>query len=237
MLDPSDKGKYWETPSCLKNIKCPLMSQTRQHLLAVRVVGIRRTSSAVHHGLNPQWVLCSLWFTLPPCLPFFIHSVTQALPLCTEAKFLSTLTLLTALLLCALGAPVETEVTDILAGDSSGEEEDVVTHGLLSASPFWGLILGATARHQKEVSNFRQTWRFWRLGDIWFRLTWSIEAAVKLIINVLMFCSLKRNSRVKWHITIWTTTDSPQFQQAALHPTLARWRVSSSLVLTLWWRG
>ncbi|XP_008330269.1 interleukin-6-like [Cynoglossus semilaevis] len=86
-----------------------------------------------------------------------------------KAKFLSTLTLLTALLLCALGAPVETEVTDILAGDSSGEEEDVVTHGLLSASPFWGLILGATARHQKEFEEeFKSEMTYYYLDNYRF---------------------------------------------------------------------
>ncbi|XP_035477094.2 interleukin-6-like [Scophthalmus maximus] len=60
--------------------------------------------------------------------------------------------MLAALLLRALGAPVEGEPTDSPAGDSSGEEE-LVPSDLLSASPVWDLIIGATAGHQKEFED------------------------------------------------------------------------------------
>ncbi|KAF0024745.1 hypothetical protein F2P81_023547 [Scophthalmus maximus] len=63
--------------------------------------------------------------------------------------------MLAALLLRALGAPVEGEPTDSPAGDSSGEEE-LVPSDLLSASPVWDLIIGATAGHQKEEACLRR---------------------------------------------------------------------------------
>ncbi|XP_059205103.1 interleukin-6-like [Centropristis striata] len=60
--------------------------------------------------------------------------------------------MLAALLLCALGAPVESVPTDIPAGDPSGEAE-VVSSDLLSDSPVWQSILAATKRHQEEFEN------------------------------------------------------------------------------------
>ncbi|XP_062266281.1 interleukin-6 [Platichthys flesus] len=60
--------------------------------------------------------------------------------------------MLAALLLCALGAPVEFQPTDSPAGDFSGEEQEV-TPDLLSASPIWGLIISVTARHQQEFED------------------------------------------------------------------------------------
>ncbi|XP_019946148.1 interleukin-6 [Paralichthys olivaceus] len=65
---------------------------------------------------------------------------------------LSSAAMLAALLLCALGAPVEYEPTDSPAGDFSGEEQEV-TPDLLSASPVWDLIIGVTAHHQKEFED------------------------------------------------------------------------------------
>ncbi|CAB1454022.1 unnamed protein product [Pleuronectes platessa] len=60
--------------------------------------------------------------------------------------------MLAALLLCALGAPVEFQPTDSPAGDFSGEEQEV-TPDLLSSSPIWGLIISVTARHQQEFED------------------------------------------------------------------------------------
>ena len=88
--------------------------------------------------------------TFPAFLPLSINSVIYALPLCTDVYVLSAV-MLKALLLCALGAPVENEPTDSPAGDTSGEEEPVPSD-LLSASPIWDSILGTTSHHQKEVS-------------------------------------------------------------------------------------
>ncbi|XP_029298337.1 interleukin-6-like [Cottoperca gobio] len=59
--------------------------------------------------------------------------------------------LLCAMMLCALGAPVEDAPTDIPAGDTSGEE--MGPSDLLSDSPVWDSILGATSRHQKEFED------------------------------------------------------------------------------------
>ena len=88
---------------------------------------------------------------LPAFLPLSNPSLIHALPLCTDAD-LPCAAMLAALLLCALGAPVEFQPTDSPAGDFSGEEQEV-TPDLLSASPIWGLIIGVTARHQQEVSS------------------------------------------------------------------------------------
>ncbi|XP_049459106.1 interleukin-6-like [Epinephelus fuscoguttatus] len=60
--------------------------------------------------------------------------------------------ILAALLLCAPGAPVEDAPTDSPTGDPSGEEE-VAAPDLLSASPVWDSILGATKRHEKQFED------------------------------------------------------------------------------------
>ncbi|XP_039677120.1 interleukin-6 [Perca fluviatilis] len=65
--------------------------------------------------------------------------------------YLLSAVMLCALLLCAPGAPAEDAPTDSPAGDASGEEEEMMMPSdLLSASPVWASILGATERHKKE---------------------------------------------------------------------------------------
>ncbi|XP_032391521.1 interleukin-6 [Etheostoma spectabile] len=66
--------------------------------------------------------------------------------------FLLSAVMLCALLLCAPGAPVEDAPTDNPAGDPSGEEEEV-SPDLVSNSPVWDSILGATKRHKEEFEN------------------------------------------------------------------------------------
>ncbi|KAM6903822.1 interleukin-6-like [Lycodopsis pacificus] len=62
--------------------------------------------------------------------------------------------MLAALLLHASGAPVEDTPTDTPAGEPSGEEEEVVwPSDLLSVSPVWHALLGATRRHKKEFED------------------------------------------------------------------------------------
>lgn len=60
--------------------------------------------------------------TFPAFIPLFIRSVIHAFPPCTDAHSL-TAVMLTALLLCAHGAPVEIASTDSPGGESSGEDE------------------------------------------------------------------------------------------------------------------
>ncbi|XP_028454057.1 interleukin-6-like [Perca flavescens] len=64
--------------------------------------------------------------------------------------YLLSAVMLCALLLCAPGAPAEDAPTDSPAGDPSGEEEEEMPSDLLSASPVWASILGATERHKEE---------------------------------------------------------------------------------------
>uniref|UniRef100_A0A8C3AYE1 Interleukin-6 n=1 Tax=Cyclopterus lumpus TaxID=8103 RepID=A0A8C3AYE1_CYCLU len=70
---------------------------------------------------------------------------------CVCVYLLSAVTL-AALLLHASGAPVEDTPTDMPAGEPSGEEQAGPSN-LLSVSPVWHAVLGATKRHQKEFED------------------------------------------------------------------------------------
>ncbi|XP_071356758.1 interleukin-6-like [Trachinotus anak] len=77
------------------------------------------------------------------------------MPSILNARLLSAV-MLAALLLCALGAPVENEPTDSPAGDLSGEEEEQPSSApSLSKTAFWDLIVnlieGLTKEFQDEL--------------------------------------------------------------------------------------
>ncbi|XP_040910207.1 interleukin-6 [Toxotes jaculatrix] len=72
-----------------------------------------------------------------------------------------------AMLLCALGAPVENELNNSEAGDTSGEEsrEGTSEGELLSNSEVWRLMLGMTVRHQQEFEGEFQNVMKYRFLD------------------------------------------------------------------------
>uniref|UniRef100_A0A3Q1G5S9 Interleukin-6 n=1 Tax=Acanthochromis polyacanthus TaxID=80966 RepID=A0A3Q1G5S9_9TELE len=88
----------------------------------------------------------------PACLPLF-HSFIHALPLRADLRLLSAAVLAALMLLLLLpsasGAPVEDELVDNPAGDTSGEEGEEVEEELSDLQK----LLQFTQRHEKEFKD------------------------------------------------------------------------------------
>ncbi|XP_051811544.1 interleukin-6-like [Acanthochromis polyacanthus] len=86
----------------------------------------------------------------PACLPLF-HSFIHALPLRADLRLLSAAVLAALMLLLpsASGAPVEDELVDNPAGDTSGEEGEEVEEELSDLQK----LLQFTQRHEKEFKD------------------------------------------------------------------------------------
>lgn len=85
----------------------------------------------------------------PEFIPLFSRSVIHAFPPCTDARSL-TAVMLTALLLCAHGAPVEVAPTDSPGDEYSGEQEMEPTEEPSKALNFTALFQH-TEKHQSKV--------------------------------------------------------------------------------------
>jgi len=137
------------SPSRLKNIKWRLVAKPTQPLLALSITSGSSTSASQQLNMPSK-------VSQHPFSPrVFLSAVTLA-----------------ALLLSASGAPLVDTPTDMPAGEPSGEEQ-AGPSDLLGVSPIWHAVLGATRRHQKEVSGLSSRKRHGTEFHFMWREEWA----------------------------------------------------------------